>query len=122
MSLGTTLNSNPETLAHPDQFGRRHIGPNVIETAAMLQLIGHDSLDALADAAVPKGIRLTQSLELPKAKSEFDALRELKSIASQNQVFRSFIGMGYYDTITPPGTPNTRRIRPRFPRDVSKRC
>ncbi len=68
----------------------------------MLKLLGHDSLDGLIDAAVPKQIRLGKTLNLPAAQSEFDALRELKSIASQNQVFRSFIGMGYYDTITPP--------------------
>ncbi|HMP82822.1 MAG TPA: aminomethyl-transferring glycine dehydrogenase [Verrucomicrobiota bacterium] len=90
------------SLAHPDQFVRRHIGPNAAETAEMLKIVGFDSVNALADAAVPKAIRLARPLELPEPKSEFDALRELKSIASQNQVFRSFIGMGYYDTITPP--------------------
>ncbi len=89
-------------LAHPDQFVRRHIGPSAEETAEMLKLLGRDSIDALADAAVPKQIRLGKTLNLPAARSEFDALRELKSIASQNQVFRSFIGQGYYDCITPP--------------------
>jgi glycine dehydrogenase len=102
MSLTTAANSNSESLSHPDQFVRRHIGPNAAETAAMLKVVGCDSLDALVDAAVPKAIRLTQPLDLPKASSEFDALRELKSVAAQNQVFRSFIGMGYYDCITPP--------------------
>ncbi|MFO1488702.1 MAG: aminomethyl-transferring glycine dehydrogenase [Verrucomicrobiota bacterium] len=91
-----------KSLAHPDQFVRRHIGPNAAETAAMLKAVGYDSVDALADAAVPKSIRLPKPLNLPEAQSEFDALRELKAIASQNQVCRSFIGMGYYDTITPP--------------------
>jgi glycine dehydrogenase len=91
-----------DPLAHPDQFVRRHIGPNRAETAEMLKVVGFDSLDALTTAAVPKQIRLGKSLELPPAKSEFDALRDLKSVASQNQVFRSFIGMGYYDCITPP--------------------
>src|SRR4029079_9049742 len=52
--------------------------------------------------AVPKQIRLSKPLNLPAAQSEFEVLRELKSIASQNQVFRSFIGQGYYDCITPP--------------------
>ncbi len=102
MSFSDTQTQNTETLAHPDQFVRRHIGPNAAETAAMLKLLGHDSIDALTDAAVPKQIRLSKSLNLPAARSEFDALRELKSIASQNQVFRSFIGQGYYDCITPP--------------------
>jgi glycine dehydrogenase len=91
-----------KSLSHPDQFVRRHIGPNAAETAAMLTLLGFDSIDALTDAAVPKNIRLGKSLNLPAAQSEFDALRDLKSIAAQNQVFRSFIGQGYYDTITPP--------------------
>jgi glycine dehydrogenase len=102
MSFSDTDNQNAETLKHPDQFIRRHIGPNAIETAAMLKTVGFDSLNALTDAAVPKAIRLAQPLNLPAAQSEFDALRDLKSIASQNQVFRSFIGQGYYDTITPP--------------------
>jgi glycine dehydrogenase len=102
MSFATRTVSNSGSLAHPDQFVRRHIGPNAAETAAMLATIGYDSVDALVDAAVPKTIRLPKPLDLPEAKSEFDALRELKSIASQSQVFRSFIGMGYYDTITPP--------------------
>jgi glycine dehydrogenase len=100
--------SNSETkdlsraLAHPDQFVRRHIGPNVAETQEMLKLLGHDSLDSLTDAAVPKKIRLGKPLNLPAARSEFDALAELRRIANETKVFRSFIGQGYYDTITPP--------------------
>jgi glycine dehydrogenase len=102
MSFSEARKPDPESLAHPDRFVRRHIGPNPAETAEMLRVVGFDSLDALADAAVPKGIRLPRPLHLPAARSEFEALRELKSIASQNQVFRSFIGQGYYDCITPP--------------------
>ncbi len=102
MSLTTAAQPNPDSLVHPDKFVRRHIGPNAAETAEMLKLLGHDSVAALTDAAVPKQIRLGKALNLPAAQSEFDALRELKSIASQNQVFRSFIGQGYYDCITPP--------------------
>ncbi len=90
------------SLAHPDQFVRRHIGPDAKETSAMLALLGHKSLDALIDAAVPKKIRLGKKLNLPAARSEFDALAEIRRIASENKVFRSFIGQGYYDTITPP--------------------
>ena len=89
-------------LAHPDQFVRRHIGLNAAETSAMLALLGHKNLDELIDSAVPKKIRLGEKLNLPAARSEFDALAELKKISSENKVFRSFIGMGYYDTITPP--------------------
>lgn len=68
----------------------------------MLHLLGHSSLDTLADAAVPSGIRLAKPLDLPAPVSEFEALAELRAIAQKNQVFRSFIGMGYYNTITPP--------------------
>ena len=68
----------------------------------MLGVTGFDSLDALTDAAVPAQIRLGKPLNLPAARSEHQALADVKTIASQNQVFRSFIGMGYYDCITPP--------------------
>ena len=68
----------------------------------MLELLGHQNLDQLIDAAVPKKIRLGKTLNLPAARSEHDALTELKKIAGENKVFRSFIGQGYYDTITPP--------------------
>ena len=102
MSFSEKQNNNSDELAHPDQFVRRHIGPNAAETAAMLKSLGYDSLDSLTDAAVPKQIRLAQPLNLPAAQTETGALGELRKIASQNQVCRSFIGMGYYDTITPP--------------------
>ena len=87
---------------HPDQFVRRHIGPNASETNEMLALMGFKNLDGLVDAAVPQKIRLEKKLNLPAAKSEFDALAELRKIASENKVVRSFIGQGYYDCITPP--------------------
>ena len=87
---------------HPDQFVRRHIGPNAAETGEMLSLLGYKQLDELIDAAVPRKIRLGKQLNLPAAKSEFEALAELRRIAGENKVFRSFIGQGYYDTITPP--------------------
>src|ERR1019366_8297334 len=89
-------------LSHPDQFVRRHIGPNAAETSGMLALLGHKNLDELIDAAVPQKIRLGKKLHLPAARSEFEALAELRRIAGENKVFRSFIGQGYYDTITPP--------------------
>jgi glycine dehydrogenase len=89
-------------LDHPDQFVRRHIGPNAAETGEMLALLGRKNLDELIDAAVPRKIRLGRELQLPAAKSEFEALAELRRIASENKVFRTFIGQGYYDCITPP--------------------
>jgi len=85
-----------------NSFARRHIGPNEDEVAAMLSELGFESLEALIDAAVPKNIRLNRSLNLPEAKSEIEALAELRTIAKKNKVVRSFIGTGYYDCITPP--------------------
>jgi glycine dehydrogenase len=89
-------------LKHPDKFVHRHIGPNAAETGEMLALLGRRNLDELIDAAVPEKIRLVKKLNLPDARSEFEALAELKKIAGENKVFRSFIGMGYSDCITPP--------------------
>ena len=98
----TAVNSATAGLPpHPDQFPRRHIGPGPEATREMLKLLGFPSLDALVDDAVPAQIRLKQPLQLPAARSEHEALVALKEIASQNQVFRSYIGMGYYDCITP---------------------
>ena len=68
----------------------------------MAQVCGHASLDALVDAAVPSLIRRSDALELPEPLGETAALARLRSLASKNQVFKSFIGMGYHDTITPP--------------------
>jgi glycine dehydrogenase len=68
----------------------------------MLNLLGYPSLEALMDEAVPSQIRLRRPLRLPAARSEHEVLAALKEIASQNQVFRSYIGMGYHDCITPP--------------------
>jgi glycine dehydrogenase len=93
---------NFDPFAHPDQFVRRHIGPNAAETGEMLALLGHKNLDELINAAVPQKIRLGKKLNLPAARSETAALADLKKISSENKVFRSFIGQGYYDTITPP--------------------
>jgi glycine dehydrogenase len=83
-------------------FANRHIGPSAEETTEMLRQLGFENLDALVDATVPKNIRLDRALELPAAKSENEALTELRSLAAQNRVARSFIGAGYSDTITPP--------------------
>ncbi|HEV3148555.1 MAG TPA: aminomethyl-transferring glycine dehydrogenase [Chthoniobacterales bacterium] len=85
-----------------DSFARRHIGPNKEEIDAMLRELGFENLDALIDAAIPKSIRLNRQLNLPEAKSESEALAELRVIAGKNKVARSFIGAGYSDCITPP--------------------
>jgi len=92
----------PGSLAWSDRFVHRHIGPNPEEIRQMLQSCGFPSLDALIDVAVPGQIRLRKPLHLPPSRSEHGLLAELKGIAAKNQVFRSFIGTGYYDCITPP--------------------
>jgi glycine dehydrogenase len=83
-------------------FSDRHIGPSVEEITQMLRELGFENLDALVDATVPKSIRLDRPLDLPAAKSENEALSELRALASKNKVARNFIGAGYSDTITPP--------------------
>jgi glycine dehydrogenase len=94
--------ASPRDLLAPlDTFERRHNGSPDADVALMLQTVGHASLDALADAAVPANIRLKRSLRLPAAASETTALAELRAIAAKNRIFRSHIGMGYHDTATP---------------------
>src|SRR5207244_7361663 len=88
-------------------FTDRHIGPTAEETAQMLHELGFENLDALVDATVPKNITLNRPLELPKAKSENEALAELRALASKNKVARNFIGAGYSDTITTPDLQRT---------------
>src|SRR6266567_4672174 len=85
-----------------DSFARRHIGPDEDEVRAMLRELGFENLDAVIDSAIPKNIRLDRQLNLPEAKSESEALAELRAIAKKNKVARSIIGTGYYDCITPP--------------------
>ena len=84
-----------------DEFQRRHIGSSPNEAQEMLELLGFKSLEELADAAVPAQIRSERPLNIPAGRSEAAALNALKEIANQNQVFRSYIGMGYYDCIVP---------------------
>src|SRR5437588_9377679 len=91
--------ATPNTVA---TFADRHIGPSTEETLQMLRELGFENLAALVDATVPKNIRLDRPLELPKAKSENEALAELRALVSKNKVARNFIGAGYSDTITPP--------------------
>ncbi|WP_392535053.1 aminomethyl-transferring glycine dehydrogenase [Nostoc sp. C117] len=91
-----------ETSQKLSSFAPRHIGPNSHDIQQMLEVLGFSSLDALIDQTVPQAIRLNQPLKLPAAESEYAALVSLKKIADKNQVFRSYIGMGYYDSITPP--------------------
>jgi glycine dehydrogenase len=93
--------SSLRQLEHHDAFVERHIGPNDSEIARMLGVVGHASLDALTDAIVPASIKSAAPLALPAAISEVEAIAKIRSIADRNQVFRSFIGQGYYGTHTP---------------------
>jgi glycine dehydrogenase len=92
----------PGSLEHPDSFVRRHIGPNEADVAEMLRAIGASSLDDLIDETVPAAIRLKRPLNLPPAKTEHALLDQLHTIASKNEVWRSYLGMGYADCVTPP--------------------
>jgi glycine dehydrogenase len=84
----------------PDRFEQRHIGPDEQQLSEMLRVLGVPSLDALMDAALPQSIRLKAPLDLP-SESEHEYLDRLRTIAAKNRRVRSFIGMGYYGTITP---------------------
>lgn len=83
-------------------FSRRHIGPSPADATQMLQTLGCGSLDALIDQVVPESIRVREPLDLPPPLSEEHALKRLKTIMGANEVARSFIGLGYHDTFTPP--------------------
>jgi glycine dehydrogenase len=85
----------------PDSFIPRHIGPSDAEVRAMLAALGLPSLDALIDATVPANIRLSRALALPPAMSEQDALAAFRRLVAPNEVWRSFIGLGYSATHTP---------------------
>ena len=82
-------------------FVSRHNGPRETETHQMLQKIKVASLDALIDETVPSSIRLKKPLDLPEGMNEFEYLNHIKNIASKNKIFRTYIGQGYYNTITP---------------------
>jgi len=82
-------------------FAKRHIGISSSELVEMLNVIGVSSLDQLIDETVPAGIRMSKELNLPEALTENEYLTMLRSIASKNKIFKTYIGQGYYGTITP---------------------
>ena len=94
--------SQSDALTVPDSFVRRHLGPTDADVQEMLATLGMQSLDALMDGTVPPDIRLRVPLSLPRNRSEQEVLSELRSIAGRNQVYRSLLGMGYFDCVTPP--------------------
>ena len=90
------------TVLHTDnEFIARHIGPRQADEQAMLQTLGFDSLDALTASVIPQSIKGTSVLDLPAGQSEAQALAAIKAIADQNQLFKTYIGQGYYNTHTP---------------------
>src|SRR6266496_4863361 len=91
----------PDILKPTDTFVHRHVGPNPDDIQEMLSTLGLPSLDALIDATIPADIRLRRPLTLGPHRGEHEVLARLRALAGQNKVFRSFIGMGYYDCITP---------------------
>ncbi len=84
-----------------EQFQSRHVGPDAAERDEMLKTVGAKSLDALMDETIPARIRLEKPLDVPEGVSEYEYLRGLRQIAAKNQVFKSYIGLGYYDCFTP---------------------
>ncbi|MGI9156261.1 MAG: aminomethyl-transferring glycine dehydrogenase [Marmoricola sp.] len=82
-------------------FAERHIGPDADQVAAMLEVVGHATLDDLMDAAVPARIRGTTPLELPDARTEEAAAAELRALAERNHALEPMIGLGYHGTVTP---------------------
>ncbi len=94
--------SQPHFLESNDTFVPRHIGPTESDIQEMLAVLGVPSLDALVEATVPSDIRLQGALTVPSPRGEQQVLAELRGLAEQNQVWRSLLGMGYYDCVTPP--------------------
>ncbi|HLZ44215.1 MAG TPA: aminomethyl-transferring glycine dehydrogenase [Gemmatimonadales bacterium] len=88
-------------ISEREQFHNRHIGPSADDQAAMLGVLGYESLDAFIEAVVPADIRMRGPLRIPEARTEQEALEQLRLLAAQNQVFRSYLGMGYHDCFTP---------------------
>ena len=116
--------ATPEFLNPTDTFVQRHLGPTDADVREMLALLGLKSLQALTDAAVPRDIQLGRPLDLPLQRGEQAVLRELREVASENRIYRSYLGMGYCDCMTPGviqrnlgGTPNIPLTRPRSRKD-----
>lgn len=84
-----------------NEFAGRHIGPDEQETKEMLAAIDVSSIEELISLTIPDSIRIKTDLKVPAAISEYEYLNELKKVAAKNKVFKSYIGQGYYDTITP---------------------
>lgn len=84
-----------------ERFVDRHVGPNAQEIEQMLRIIGVSSVEELVSQVVPSDIRLPQPLDLPTGMTEYEFAQHIREIAAKNQSYRSFIGMGYYQTAAP---------------------
>src|SRR5207237_876959 len=91
-----------EFLPPTDTFVRRHVGPDAAQEAEMLASLGYERLEQLIGDTIPQSIRLKKWIGTAGGRGESEFLDELKRLAGKNQVFRSYIGMGYHGTITPP--------------------
>ena len=98
--MTTTVRTAPS--AGTDSFVPRHVGPSAAEIDEMLRVVGYATLDELIDATIPEAIRFRKPLAIHRGRTEHEALAALRAIARKNRVFRSYLGYGYSDTITPP--------------------
>ena len=116
-----------------EQFLGRHVGPRPEDVEEMLKVIGVKSVDELIEQTVPASIRLQELLDLPAPLTEDEFLARIRAVAAKNKLYRSFIGQGYYDTISPLllsgiywkirlGILLILLIRPKYPRVVWKLC
>ncbi len=84
-----------------NNFIKRHNGPRPEETGAMLEKIGVSSIDQLIDETVPAAIRLKEPMKLGNGMNEYEYINHIKAIGAKNKIYKSYIGLGYYNTITP---------------------
>src|SRR5215207_10096289 len=100
--MTTTVKETGQALSGFESFVPRHIGPSQADIEKMVTAIGFKSLDELIEATIPAKIRSREPLDLAPGKAEQEVLAEFRAMAARNKVYRSFIGMGYSDTVTPP--------------------
>mmetsp|Transcript_9525 Transcript_9525/g.15607 ORF Transcript_9525/g.15607 Transcript_9525/m.15607 type:complete len:1041 (+) Transcript_9525:114-3236(+) len=100
--MSVSVKADADVLAPSDTFPRRHTGSGPKDMQAMLDTLGVATLDDLISETVPASIRMAGPLKLAPGVPEHQLLKELRAMASENKIFRSYIGMGYYNTITPP--------------------
>src|SRR2546423_12496210 len=100
--MSTTIKHVEAAIPTAESFVPRHVGPDERDVAEMLKTLGFSSLDELIDATIPRKIRWREGLSLPQGLTELEVLTYFRALAYKNLVFRSFVGMGYSDCVTPP--------------------